>query len=157
MAIPVPRLRLGPGRAVRCCQTADHHGYNHGYTKCMQHHLVGTLRPEARPDQGPRGLHPRPPLHVYTFLHAIPLHALLRSFTVTSRSRSHLPHLHTFRVMVTSSSSLHPSWRASLVVRQPSMLQSRHIYPTAPRTAHAPTYSRASWARPMSALRSVRL
>ena len=157
MAIPVPRLPQRPCRAVRCRESADHHGHNHGYTKCMQRHLVGALRPEARPEQGPRCLHPWPPRHVYTFLHIIPFHSLSRSFTVTSRSRSHLPHHHTFRVMVTNSSFLHLSWRASLAVRQPSKLQSRHMYPTAPLTAHALTYFRGSWACPMLAFRSGRL
>jgi hypothetical protein len=157
MAIPVPRLPLGPGRAVRCRKSADHHGHNHGYTNFMQHRLVGTLRTEARPDQSPRCLHPWPALHVYTFPHAIPFHGLSRPFTGTSRSRSHLPHPHISRIMVTNSSYLRLSWRASLAVQQPSKLQSWHIYLTAPLTAHALTYFRGSWAYPMSASRSVRL
>ena len=157
MAISVPRLPFGPGRAIRCRKPADHHGHNHGYTKCMQHHLVGTLRPEARPDQGSRCLYPWPTLHVCIFFHAVPFHGLSRPFIVTSRSRSHLPHPHTFRAMVTNSFYLHRSWRASLAVRQPSMLQSRHMYPTAPLTVHALKYFRASWACPMLAFRSVRL
>lgn len=153
MANLVPRLPLGPCRAVRCRKSANHHGHNHGHTKCMQHHLVGTLRPEARPDQGPRCLHPWPPLHVYTFLYAVSFHGISRPFTVTSHLHSHLPHPHT---LVTNSSYLHLSWRASLAVRQPSRLQSQHMYPTALLTAHAPTYFRASWACPMLAFRSVR-
>ena len=157
MAISIQRLPLGSGRPVRCRKAADHHGHNYGYTKCMQHHLVGTLRPEARPDQSYRCLNPWPALHVYTFLHTVPIHGLSRPFTVTSRSRSHLPRPRTFRVMVTNSSYLHLSWRVSLAVQQPSKLQSRHIYPTAPLTAHAPTYFRGSWACPMSAFPSARL
>ena len=157
MAIPVPRLPLGPGRTVRCRKSADHHGHNHGYTKCMQHHLVGTLRPEAWPDQGPRCLHPWPALHVNTFFHAVHLYGLSRPFTVISRSHLHLPQPHTFRIMVTNSSYSRLSWRASLVVQQPSKLQSLHIYPTAPLTAHALTYFRGSWVYPTSAFRSVRL
>jgi hypothetical protein len=157
VATLVPRLSLGPGRAVRCRKSAGHHDHNHRYTKYMQHHLVGTLRPEARPDQSPRCLHPWRAFHVYTFLHAVPFHGLSRPFTVTSRSHLHLPHPHTFRVMVTNSSYLHLSWRAFLAVRQPSKLQSRHTYPTARLMAHALTYFRGSWACPTSALRLVRL
>jgi hypothetical protein len=123
----------------------------------MQHHLVGTLRPEARPDQGPRGLHPRPSLHVYTFLHAVPFHAVSPPFTVMSHLRSHLPHPHTFRVMVINSSYSLLSWKVSLAVRQPFKLQSRRTYQTAHPTAHALTYFRGSWAYLMSAFRSVRL
>jgi hypothetical protein len=129
VAIPVPRLPLGSDRPVGCRKAADYYGHDQGYTKRMQYHLVGTLRPEARPDQSPRCLNPWPALHVDTFLHAVLIHGFSRPFTVTSRSRSHLSHPHTFRVMVTNSSYLHLSWRVSLAVQQPFKPQSRHIYP----------------------------
>jgi hypothetical protein len=123
----------------------------------MQHHLVGTLRPEARPDQNPRGLHPRPSHHVYTLLHTVPSHVLLRPFTVISRSGSHRPQPQRFRITVINCSYLHLSWRVSLAVRQPSKPQSRHISPTALPMAHALTYFRDSRAYHMSASRLVRL
>jgi MFS family permease len=37
----------------------------------MQHHLVGTLWPEAWADQGPQGIHPRSSYHVCLTLHTV--------------------------------------------------------------------------------------
>ena len=123
------------------CSTTwwGHYGQKHGRTKVLAASTLGVLFTDTP-----------------SFIPS-PFHGLSRPFTVTSRSRSHLPHRHTFRVMVTNFSYLHLSWRASLVVRQLSRLQSQHMYPTAPLTAHALTYFRGSWACPMSAFRSDQL